>query len=40
MRDKWRKVCYNEAARNGSNYQMPERVLCEREIIEVKTHLS
>ena len=23
MRDKWRKVCYNEAARNCSNYQIP-----------------
>ena len=24
MRDKWEKVCYNEAARNCSNYQMPD----------------
>ena len=24
MRDKWEKVCYNEAARNCSNYQIPE----------------
>ena len=24
MGDKWREVCYNETARNCSNYQMPE----------------